>query len=60
MISIVCIYFLYYVDVFNFVSCGPSIEKTSILKFDVLRKGALKLLHLPFPVFLNLGNDKQL
>ena len=35
-------------------------EKPSILKFAVLRKRALKLLHLPFPVFLNLGNDKHL
>ena len=39
---------------------GPSMEKPSILKFAVLRKRALKLIHLPFPVFLNLGNDKHL
>ena len=45
---------------FNIGPCGPSMEKPSILKFAVLRKRALKLLHLPFPVFLNLGNDKHL
>ena len=46
--------------IFNQKKRGPSMEKPSILKFAVLRKRALKLLHLPFHVFLNLGNDKHL